>query len=125
MASAGAFIPHAQVGEMIKEQWKKIGIQADIKEVERSLFFTRVRSTSTRSPSGRTTAPSCCISSPGTGFPWIRASRSWARRSRSGIPRSGKQGKAPDDTQLMKALDMFRSANGKKTAERNKIAQEI
>ena len=28
---------------MIKEQWKKIGIQADVKEVERSLFFTRVR----------------------------------------------------------------------------------
>ncbi len=27
---------------MIKEQWKKIGIQADVKEVERSLFFTRI-----------------------------------------------------------------------------------
>ena len=28
---------------MIKEQWKKIGIQADIKEVERSLYFIRIR----------------------------------------------------------------------------------
>ena len=27
---------------MIKEQWKRIGIQADVKEMERSLFFRRV-----------------------------------------------------------------------------------
>ena len=72
MTSAGAFIPHTQIAEMIKEQWKKIGIQADVKEMERSLFFTRVRATSTRSPSGRTTAPSCSTSSRGTRFPWIR-----------------------------------------------------
>ena len=42
--SAGAFVPHTQIAEMIKEQWKKIGIQADVKEIERSLFFTRVAS---------------------------------------------------------------------------------
>ena len=43
LTSAGAFIPHTQIAEMIKEQWKKIGVQADVKEVERSLFFTRIR----------------------------------------------------------------------------------
>ena len=37
----------------------------------------------------------------------------------------GKQGKAPKDPQLLKALELFRSAGGKKTEERYKIAQEI
>ncbi|RPH99489.1 MAG: ABC transporter substrate-binding protein, partial [Zetaproteobacteria bacterium] len=41
--SAGAFIPHTQIAEMIKEQWKKIGIQADAKELERNLFFTKIK----------------------------------------------------------------------------------
>jgi peptide/nickel transport system substrate-binding protein len=35
------FFQSTQVCEMIREQWKKIGIQADIKEVERSLAFRR------------------------------------------------------------------------------------
>ena len=37
----------------------------------------------------------------------------------------GKRGKAPQDPQLLKALELFRSANGKKTEERYKIAHEI
>ena len=37
----GAFVPYTKHGEMIREQWKKIGIDATIKELERSLAFTR------------------------------------------------------------------------------------
>ena len=32
---------------MIRQQWKKIGVVADVKEVERNLFFTRIATTST------------------------------------------------------------------------------
>ena len=35
----GQFVPYTQVGEMIKQQWKKIGIDVDIKETERNLAF--------------------------------------------------------------------------------------
>jgi peptide/nickel transport system substrate-binding protein len=35
------FFQSTQVCEMIREQWKKIGIQADVKEVERSLAWKR------------------------------------------------------------------------------------
>jgi peptide/nickel transport system substrate-binding protein len=35
------FFQFTQVCEMIREQWKKIGIQADLKEVERSLAWKR------------------------------------------------------------------------------------
>ncbi len=35
----GQFVPYTQVGEMIKQQWIKIGIDVDIKELERNLAF--------------------------------------------------------------------------------------
>ena len=37
----GQFVPYTQVGEMIKQQWKKIGVDLDVKELERNLAFTR------------------------------------------------------------------------------------
>ena len=42
MTQSGVFFPYTQVAEMIKEQWKKIGIQADVVEVERSLNARRI-----------------------------------------------------------------------------------
>ena len=41
MTVGGQFIPYTQVAEMIRQQWKKIGIDADVKETERSLAFTK------------------------------------------------------------------------------------
>ncbi|MCK7479991.1 MAG: hypothetical protein M0C28_23915 [Candidatus Moduliflexus flocculans] len=32
MTVGGQFIPYTQVAEMIRQQWKKIGIDADVKE---------------------------------------------------------------------------------------------
>ncbi len=37
----GQFVPYTQVAEMIKQQWRKIGVDVDIKELERNLAFTR------------------------------------------------------------------------------------
>ncbi len=42
MTAGGSFIPHTQICEMIREQWKKIGIAADVKEVERNLSYVRI-----------------------------------------------------------------------------------
>jgi peptide/nickel transport system substrate-binding protein len=38
------FVPFTGVCEMVREQWKKIGIQADVKEYERALSITRKNS---------------------------------------------------------------------------------
>ena len=42
MTVGGQFLQFTQIAEMIREQWRKIGIQADISEIERSLAITRV-----------------------------------------------------------------------------------
>ena len=38
----GQFLQFTQISEMIREQWGKIGIQADVNEIERSLAIIRV-----------------------------------------------------------------------------------
>ena len=45
---AAAFLPWAQHMEMVAQQWKKIGIQADIKDTERNLAVTKALNNETQ-----------------------------------------------------------------------------
>src|SRR5439155_24819252 len=45
---AAAFLPWAQQMEMVGQQWKKIGVQADIKDTERNLAVTRNQNNETQ-----------------------------------------------------------------------------
>ena len=36
-----AFLPWPKISEMVADQWRQVGIQADVKDTERSLAFTR------------------------------------------------------------------------------------
>ena len=36
-----AFLPYPKLSEMVADQWRKIGIQADVKEMERGLGFAK------------------------------------------------------------------------------------
>ena len=101
---------------MIKEQWKKIGVQADVKEVERSLFFTRVRANEHQIAIWANDGTELLYLFPRHGIPVDPAESLMGTPIAVWYASGGKQGKAPDDTPLLKALDMFRSANGKKAA---------
>jgi peptide/nickel transport system substrate-binding protein len=125
LTSAGAFIPHAQIAEVIKEQWKKIGIQADVKEVERSLYFVRIRSNEHQIAIWANDGTELLYLFPRHGLPVDPAESLLGHPIANWYASGGKQGKAPTDPQLLKALELFRSANGKKQPERIKIAQEI
>jgi peptide/nickel transport system substrate-binding protein len=125
LTSAGAFIPHSQIAEMIREQWKKIGIQADIKEVERSLFFTRIRSNEHQIAIWANDGTELLYLFPRHGLPVDPAEALLGHPIADWYASGGKSGKAPKDAELLKALELFRSANGKKQPERIKIAQEI
>jgi peptide/nickel transport system substrate-binding protein len=125
MTSAGAFIPHTQIAEMIKEQWKKIGIQADIKEHERSLFFTRMRSNEHQIGIWANDGSEVLYLFPRHALPVDPVEAFIGQPIAVWYASGGTKGKAPKDPQLLRALELFRSANGKKTQERYKVAQEI
>ena len=123
--SAGAFIPHTQIAEMIKEQWKKIGIQADVKELERLLFFTRARGNEHQIAIWANDGSEVLYLFPRHALPVDPVEAFLGHPIADWFASGGKQGKAPTDPQLLKALELFKSAGGKKTEERYKIAQEI
>jgi peptide/nickel transport system substrate-binding protein len=123
--SAGAFIPHTQVAEMIREQWKKIGIQADVKELERSLFFTRARSNEHQIAIWANDGTENLYLFPRHGLPVDPVESFLGHPIADWYASNGRQGKKPEDTELLKALELFRTAGGKKAPDRAKIAQEI
>ena len=125
MSVGGQFIPYTQVGEMIKQQWQKIGLDADVKETERGLAFTKTANAEHQimfwTVGGSENLylfprhvlpvdPSECH----IGMPFAR----W-------YASNGTQGKKPTNPEMLRAFELFRSAAGKKDAERTKIAQEI
>jgi peptide/nickel transport system substrate-binding protein len=125
MTAGGSLSEYTQIAEMIKQQWRKIGIEADVREVERNLAFTRTANAEhhifvwTFGGSEnlflypRYVLPVDPIECH-TGMPFAR----W-------YASSGTQGKKPDNPEMLRALELFRSAAGKKEAERAKIGQEI
>jgi peptide/nickel transport system substrate-binding protein len=123
--SAGAFIPHTQVAEMIREQWKKIGIQADVKELERSLFFTRARSNEHQIAIWANDGTENLYLFPRHGLPVDPVESFLGHPIADWYASNGQKGKKPEDADLLKALELFRTAGSKKAPERAKIAQEI
>jgi peptide/nickel transport system substrate-binding protein len=123
--SAGAFVPHTQIAEMIKEQWKKIGVQADVKEMERSLFFTRIASNEHQIALWANDGSEVLYLFPRHALPLDPVEALLGTPIARWYASNGAQGKGPKDPRMISALEMYRSANGKKTQERYKIAQEI
>jgi peptide/nickel transport system substrate-binding protein len=106
------------------QQWRQIGIQGDVKEVERSLYTTRLDNSE---------APITLWSNGGTELLYLYPSLALplAAQAPMGIPfyrwfaSGGKEGRKPADPQLLNAIQLFTSGLVQKEAERNKTAQEI
>jgi len=125
MTVGGQFIPFTQLAEMIKQQWKKIGIDADVKETERSLAFTKTANAEHHAMFWTVGGSENLYLFPRHVLPVDPAEchlgMPFARWYASG----GQQGKKPDNPEMLRAFDLYRSASGKKEAERIKIAKEI
>lgn len=125
MTAAGTFIPQTQIGEMIREQWKKIGIDVDVKEHERSLFMTRMTGNEHQISMWANDGTEVIYLFPRHALPVDPVEANLGRPIALWYASNGTQGKAPKDPRLLRALELFRSANGKQVQERYKIAQEI
>jgi peptide/nickel transport system substrate-binding protein len=125
MTVAGAFIPHTQICEMIKQQWKQIGIDADVKEVERNLSYARIANNEQHISIWSNDGTEVLYLFPRHALPLDPVEALLGYPIARWYASNGQQGKEPKDPQLKKALEMFRSAAGKKQPERVKMAQEI
>jgi peptide/nickel transport system substrate-binding protein len=125
MAPAGAFINYGQVAEMIREQWKTIGIQGDVKELERNLTWAKMASNEQQIVVKVADGVEQLFLYPRNALPVDLAECPMGHPIARWYASDGKQGKAPKDPELLRALELLRAAPGKKAEERRKVAQEI
>jgi peptide/nickel transport system substrate-binding protein len=112
---------------MVADQWAKVGIQADVRDTERTLAMTRTFNNEHQIMvwmNGGTELlylyPFHAIpvdAPPGSAFMGPEHGKWYAS--------NGASGRKPTDPQILRILELFRSAAGQKTEDRIKTAQEI
>ena len=120
-----AFINYTQIAEMMKEHWKKIGILVDVKEVEWNLFTVRAQANEHQLAVYVADGNEQLFLYPRNALPVDPVLAFQGFPIARWYASEGKQGTPPKDPELIRALALFRSAPGKKVAERRQIAQEI
>ena len=119
-----AWMDQTAVCEMVAQHWRRIGIQADVKELERTLMERQTENNELMiSVRDASTAGSLPIQ-PDAVIPATRAS---GLGPAFGIwySSNGRQGKEPTDPQILKVLDLHRSLGGLPRGERDNAAKEI
>jgi peptide/nickel transport system substrate-binding protein len=127
MTVGGQFTPFTQIAEMIKQQWLKIGIDADVKETERNLAFTKTNNSEHHILFWSVTGSENIYLFPRLVLPVdpVPMDQHLGMPFARWYATNGAQGKRPTDPEMVRAMELFRSAAGKKQPERVKIAQEI
>ncbi|MBK7793721.1 MAG: ABC transporter substrate-binding protein [Betaproteobacteria bacterium] len=121
----GQFVPFTQVGEMIKQQWRKIGIDVDIKELERNLAFTRDNNNENQIITWANDGSEVLFLFPRHALPVDAAEAHMGIAFAKWYASKGQSGKKPDDPEMLRAFDLFRSAFGMKEEDRVKAGKEL
>ncbi|MFO1397994.1 MAG: ABC transporter substrate-binding protein [Burkholderiales bacterium] len=121
----GQFVPFTPVGEMIKQQWKKIGIDVDIKELERNLAFTRDNNNENQIITWANDGSEMLFLFPRHALPVDAAEAHMGMAFAKWYASNGAAGKKPDDPEMIRAFDLFRAAYGMNDEDRTKAGKEI
>ena len=121
----GQFIPFTQIGEMIRDQWKSIGIQGDVKEMERTLAFTRSQNDELQIMLWANDGSEMLYLFPRHALPVDPTEAHMGAAYAKWYASNGQSGKKPADPEMLKAMDLFRSATGQKDQDRVNTAKEI
>jgi peptide/nickel transport system substrate-binding protein len=121
----GQFVPYTQVGEMVKQQWKKIGIDVDVKELERNLAFTRDNASENQMITWANDGSEMLFLFPRHAMPVDAAESHMGMAYAKWYASKGTAGKKPEDPEMLRAFDLFRDAFGAKEADRVKNGKEL
>jgi peptide/nickel transport system substrate-binding protein len=121
----GQFLQFTQIAEVIREQWKKLGIDLVVQEVERSLAIKRADANEQQLSAWNNDGSEHLFTFPGHVFPYAMGGLSahgplYARWFQS----AGAQGKEPP-ARLRELMDKWRQAFSVSEEERVKLGKEV
>ncbi len=119
-----AFLPYPKLSEMVADQWKKIGIVADVKEMERGLGFAKQTNNEHQLFVWNNGGTELLYLFPTWAVPVIPGA-AFGPKYAEWYSSGGSKGTKPDDPNIMKIFDLYTEASGLKVDGRNKNAQEI
>jgi peptide/nickel transport system substrate-binding protein len=120
-----AFLPWPRISEMVADQWRQVGIQADVKDTERSLAFTRTAANEHQIMVWNNGGTELLYLFPRHAIPVDPTEAFMGPEFAKWYASGGSQGRAPEDPHLIEILDLFRSAAGQKSDERIETAKRI
>jgi peptide/nickel transport system substrate-binding protein len=120
----GSFVPFPKIGEMLAQQWKKIGIYLVPTETERSLAEKKRLTNENQIELWANDGSELLYGYPNHALP-IDGTVLMGPEIGKWFASDGAQGMKPEDPQLIKALDLFKSGPGLEEEARNKQIQEI
>jgi len=121
----GSFIPFQRIGEMVAQQVKKIGLELDVIEQERSLAFKRRDGNELQIILWANDGSELLYAFPVHAIP-VQPDSFIGPEIGRWYASGGERGIKPDwDPQLLKALELFAAAKGQTREESTKTAQEI
>jgi len=125
MTMGGQMIQFTQIAEMIRQQWRRIGIEADVKETERNLAAIKSANAEHHIRFSIPNGSENIYLFPRHVLPVDPAETHLGMPFARWYASNGTQGKKPDNSEMLRAFELYRSAAGKKEAERTTIAKEI
>jgi peptide/nickel transport system substrate-binding protein len=125
MTLGGQFVQFTQISEMIREQWKKIGIELVVQEVERSLALKRTAANEQQLGAWNNDGSEHLFTFPTHVFPFTIADVAtsgplYAKWFQS----SGTQGKEPTG-RMRELMDKYKKAFGVPEKERIELGKEV
>ena len=121
----GQFVPYTAIGEMIKQQLKRIGVDLDVKELERNLAFTRNGTAENQIIAWANDGSEVLYLFPRHALPVDAAEAHMGQPFARWYASGGKAGEKPDDPEMLRAMDLFREAFGAPEDKRVANAKEI
>jgi peptide/nickel transport system substrate-binding protein len=119
----GQFVQYTKISEAIRDQWKKIGIDLQVQETERSLAIRKAGANETQLYAWNNDGSEHLFTFPTHVFP-LEASNASGPLYGQWFQSGGAQGKAPTG-KLLELMEKFRKAFGVTEEERVKLGKEI
>ena len=126
MTLGGQFVQFTQIAEMIREQWKKIGIDLTVQEVERSLALKRTAANEQQLGAWNNDGSEHLFTFPLHVFPFEHRRRRviGTARTASWFHSGGTQGKEPPP-RMRELMEKWKKAFGVPEKERIQLGKEV
>ncbi len=121
----GQFVEYTKICEMIKQQWRKIGIDLDVKELERNLAFTRDMTNENQMITWGNGGSEMLLLFPRHVIPVDAAESHMGAGYARWYASNGASGSKPGEAAMLKAFDLLRKAFGESGAAQVATAKEV